>query len=353
MKTNPAHSTALAVVFLLLHRGAATRAQVTPPPSAEARIARLEKMLAASPGNPGIMYRLAVVEAGTGRHADAIRWLEKAAAAGYDFDPAKEPAFAPLKKFEAFQELSRKMTKPPTQTSTLAFQLRGAGPDSGRHRVGPGRKELLRRQPLQEEDRARRARWSAARVHRLRAGRPLDRARHVGRREAAHPLGQLRRRQPRRRRERLLRPLRLRPRIRPADREAVASGASGQAPLQRPRGDTGRRRVPDGQRGRRRLAPPPGRLVARGLPARPERSTTPTASPWTRTRSGSTSRTSTGASRSSTSTRSASAPSNILGASRSTRSTGSTSSREASSPSRTARRWSASSSSRSTSPESA
>jgi hypothetical protein len=63
-------------------------------------------MLAASPDNPGIMYRLAVVEAGTGRHADAIRWLEKVAAMGYDFDAAKEPAFAPLEKFESFNSRS-------------------------------------------------------------------------------------------------------------------------------------------------------------------------------------------------------------------------------------------------------
>jgi DNA-binding SARP family transcriptional activator len=106
MKTNLPHSIAPALALLLLS-AAATRAEDTPSSSAAAaRIGRLEKMLAASPDNPGIMYRLAVVEAGTGRHADAIRWLEKVAAMGYDFDAAKEPAFAPLEKFESFNSRS-------------------------------------------------------------------------------------------------------------------------------------------------------------------------------------------------------------------------------------------------------
>jgi hypothetical protein len=121
MKRNRGHSIAAALALL---SAIAIRAEDPPPtPSAPARIERLEKMRAASPGNPGLMYRLAVVEAGAGRHADAIRWLEKAAALGYAFDPAKEPAFAPLKKFESFQELSRRLTRPAVHTSTLAFRI--------------------------------------------------------------------------------------------------------------------------------------------------------------------------------------------------------------------------------------
>jgi hypothetical protein len=144
MKTNLPHSIAPALALLLLS-AAATRAEDTPSSSAAARIERLEKMLAASPDNPGIMYRLAVVEAGTGRHADAIRWLEKAAAMGYDFDAAKEPAFAPLKKFESFQELARRLTKPPTHTSVLAFRI--PEPDLIPEGIAwdVGRQELLHR----------------------------------------------------------------------------------------------------------------------------------------------------------------------------------------------------------------
>ncbi|HEY7114800.1 MAG TPA: SMP-30/gluconolactonase/LRE family protein [Thermoanaerobaculia bacterium] len=71
------------------------------------------------------MYELAVDEARIGRHADAIRWLEKAVALGYDFEPDKEPAFAPLKKFEPYKELAHSLNlRQPVRTSALAFRVR-------------------------------------------------------------------------------------------------------------------------------------------------------------------------------------------------------------------------------------
>jgi hypothetical protein len=85
-------------------------------------VARLRKMLADSPDNGGVMYRLAVVEAEGGRPADAIRWLEKASATGYEFDATKEPAFASLHKLEGFQQLERNRPRP-VRTSTVAFRI--------------------------------------------------------------------------------------------------------------------------------------------------------------------------------------------------------------------------------------
>jgi DNA-binding beta-propeller fold protein YncE len=74
------------------------------------------------------MYELAVTEAGAGRHADAIRWLEKAEALGCDFDLAREPAFAPLKKFESYRELAhRSSLLAPARSSAVAFRI--AEPD--------------------------------------------------------------------------------------------------------------------------------------------------------------------------------------------------------------------------------
>jgi sugar lactone lactonase YvrE len=68
------------------------------------------------------MFELAVAEAGVGRNADAIRWLEKAVALGYDFDLAGDARFARLRKFEPFRELSARLaSRPPARTSTLAF----------------------------------------------------------------------------------------------------------------------------------------------------------------------------------------------------------------------------------------
>jgi sugar lactone lactonase YvrE len=107
------------VLALSLLGEAAARAEEAPA----ARIERLEKILSNSPDNGGVMYRLAVVEARAGRHADAIRWLERAAATGYDFDITKEPAFAALRKFEPFQEVARRQAKPPTHTSAPAFRI--------------------------------------------------------------------------------------------------------------------------------------------------------------------------------------------------------------------------------------
>ncbi|MGH9368360.1 MAG: SMP-30/gluconolactonase/LRE family protein [Thermoanaerobaculia bacterium] len=92
--------------------------------SAASRIERLEKMLSTSPGHGGLMYELAAAEAGSGRHADAIRWLEKAVSLGYDFDLAGDARFATSKKFEPFRELAGRLaSRPPARTSTLAFRI--------------------------------------------------------------------------------------------------------------------------------------------------------------------------------------------------------------------------------------
>jgi len=113
------HSIVRGLALLLL--GAAARAADSPAPAD--RIAHLEKMHATAPDNGAIMYELAVAETGVGRHADAIRWLQKAAAAGYAFDPTN-PAFKPLSKFEDFKELERRLSEPPpAHTSALAFRI--------------------------------------------------------------------------------------------------------------------------------------------------------------------------------------------------------------------------------------
>ena len=96
----------------------------TPAPD-PGRIARLEKVLSTSPGNGGLMYELAVEEARVGRHDDAIRWLEKAVSLGYDFELEKEPAFAPLEKFEPYRKLGHELgLRNPVHTSTPAFRIR-------------------------------------------------------------------------------------------------------------------------------------------------------------------------------------------------------------------------------------
>lgn len=111
-------------------QGAAPDATPTLSPAAAAadRIARLEKMLERSPDNGGLMYELAISDVAAGRNADAIRWLEKAVSLGYDFDLSKEPAFAKLKKFEPYRELSHRLSLvPPVYRSSLAFRI--AEPD--------------------------------------------------------------------------------------------------------------------------------------------------------------------------------------------------------------------------------
>lgn len=97
----------------------------TPNPD---RISRLGKELASSPDNGGLMYELAVEESRVGRHADAIRWLQKAVVLGNDFELEKEPAFTPLEKFEPYRELAHQLGLRPTiHTSALAFRV--AAPD--------------------------------------------------------------------------------------------------------------------------------------------------------------------------------------------------------------------------------
>jgi sugar lactone lactonase YvrE len=96
----------------------------TPDPGAAARIERLEKMLSSAPDHGGLMFELAVAEAGSGRNADAIRWLEKAVSLGYEFDLAGDARFSRLKKFEPFRELAARLaTRPPQRGSTLAFRI--------------------------------------------------------------------------------------------------------------------------------------------------------------------------------------------------------------------------------------
>jgi sugar lactone lactonase YvrE len=70
------------------------------------------------------MYELAVEESKVGRHADAIRWLQKAVSLGWDFEPEKQPAFKPLEKFETYRELARQLgLRPAIHTSALAFRV--------------------------------------------------------------------------------------------------------------------------------------------------------------------------------------------------------------------------------------
>jgi sugar lactone lactonase YvrE len=114
-------------VIVEIWPAASSAADVTPTPASAAaaeQIAQLEKILDASPDNGGIYYQLAVVEAKAGRHADAIRWLERAVALGYDFDLSREAAFAPLKKFESYRELAHRLSLvAPARSSSLAFRI--------------------------------------------------------------------------------------------------------------------------------------------------------------------------------------------------------------------------------------
>lgn len=89
-----------------------------------ARAGRIEKMLAISPDNGGLMYELAASEAASGHSDAAIRWLEKAVALGYEFELEKEPRFAPIRRFEAFRALERRLSgRPPARTSVAAFRI--------------------------------------------------------------------------------------------------------------------------------------------------------------------------------------------------------------------------------------
>ncbi len=125
-----AHSIFAALLLMARVAGGEASPEATPPPAGAAalRIGRLEKALEQSPDNGGLMYELAVAEVGVGRHADAIRWLEKAESLGCDLDFAREPAFAPLKKFESYRELAhRSSLVTPARSSALAFRI--AEPD--------------------------------------------------------------------------------------------------------------------------------------------------------------------------------------------------------------------------------
>ena len=126
----PPSGSAHSILAVLALIAPASPPSPTPTPGAPAadRIALLEKTLDVSPDNGGIQYELAVAEARVGRHADAIRWLEKAVSLGYDFDLAREPAFASLKRFEPYRELAHRLSLvTPVRSSELAFRI--AEPD--------------------------------------------------------------------------------------------------------------------------------------------------------------------------------------------------------------------------------
>ncbi len=122
MKERRRHSIVPGIVLSFLCAAAAGQAPSTGQ-TPEARIEHLQKMLAQSPGNGGVMYQLAVACARAGQNDRAIRWLEKATALGSDLDLTHESAFAPLRKFESFRELARPSAHPPVHTSTLAFRI--------------------------------------------------------------------------------------------------------------------------------------------------------------------------------------------------------------------------------------
>ena len=88
------------------------------------RVERIEKMLAASPDDGGLMYELAAAEAAAGHSDAAVRWLEKAVGLGYDFELQKEPRFAALRKFEPFRALEHRLSRrPPARSSVAAFLI--------------------------------------------------------------------------------------------------------------------------------------------------------------------------------------------------------------------------------------
>ncbi len=96
---------------------------------ARERIRSLEKALPAAPDPGLVMYGMARDFASIGENAQALAWLEKAAALKLGFDPQADEAFAKLRGTDAFRRIAAQVEKenPALVRSTPAFRI--AQPD--------------------------------------------------------------------------------------------------------------------------------------------------------------------------------------------------------------------------------
>jgi SMP-30/Gluconolactonase/LRE-like region len=94
-----------------------------PPPTPAQQVDRIRGFMAETPGNGGVMYRLAQALARAGQAEEAVRWLSAALDQGLDLD-LTDPAFESLGSRSDFAELRVKtIGLVPVSSSRIAFRI--------------------------------------------------------------------------------------------------------------------------------------------------------------------------------------------------------------------------------------
>lgn len=119
---NPITRAALLALTLSTPLAAQEKPQPQAPPS---EIQQFEQILSASPEHVGMWVEMAAAQARAGNKAEAVKWLEKAAARGLDFDVADELSYAQVRDTPEFKAVAEKIraNRKVVDRSKVAFQV--------------------------------------------------------------------------------------------------------------------------------------------------------------------------------------------------------------------------------------
>jgi sugar lactone lactonase YvrE len=126
MNRNP-HQIALAALLTLTLSTplVAQQTQAQPPQAPPSEVQQFEEILSASPEHVGMWVEMAAAQARAGNKAEAVKWLEKVAARGLDFDFADELSYAQVRETPEFKAVAEKIlaNRKVVDRSKVAFQV--------------------------------------------------------------------------------------------------------------------------------------------------------------------------------------------------------------------------------------
>lgn len=125
MNRKPHHIALAALLALTLSIPLAAQQAQAPPQAPPSEVQQFEEILSASPEHVGMWVEMAAAQARAGNEAEAVKWLEKAAGLGLDFDVADELSYAQVRDTPEFKAVAEKIgaNRKVVDRSKVAFQV--------------------------------------------------------------------------------------------------------------------------------------------------------------------------------------------------------------------------------------
>jgi sugar lactone lactonase YvrE len=125
MTRKPHHIALAALLALTLSAPLAAQQAQAKPQAPPSEVQQFEEILSASPEHVGMWVEMAAAQARAGNKAEAVKWLEKVAARGLDFDFADELSYAQVRETPEFKAVAAKIqaNRKVVDRSKVAFQV--------------------------------------------------------------------------------------------------------------------------------------------------------------------------------------------------------------------------------------